>query len=61
MSDLPKPEREEAPFGALLLVGDSTKQHAGSRGYGMLRIVTGPGRRMQRPGELLRETALLGA
>ena len=35
------------------------KEHAGSRGHGMLRIAPKPGRRVQWPGELLREKALL--
>jgi hypothetical protein len=57
--DLRKPEREAASFCAFFLVGDGAKQHAGSRGYGMLRIGPRPSRGLQRPGELLRKAPLL--
>jgi hypothetical protein len=58
--DLRQPEREETPCRALFPIGDGAKEHAGSRRHRVLRIVSRPGCRVQRPGELLREKAFLG-
>jgi hypothetical protein len=59
MPDLREPEREAASFCTFFTFRNGAKQHAGSRGHGMLRIISGPGCRLQRPGKLLREKALL--
>ena len=60
MPDLRQPEREETSCRALFPIGDGAKEHAGSRRHRVLRIVSKPGCRVQRPGELLRENAFLG-
>jgi len=58
--DLRQPEREETSCRALFPIGDGAKEHAGSQRHRVLRIVSRPGCRVQRPGELLRKTAVLG-
>jgi hypothetical protein len=41
-----EPEREAASFCAFFTLRNVAKQHAGSRGHDVLRIVSRPGRRV---------------
>jgi hypothetical protein len=57
---LRKPKREETSRGTFFLVGHDAQKHAGAWRHGLLRIISWPGRRVQRTGKLLREKSLLG-